>query len=290
VLPRGEGASNECPGPAISRPTSKQIAWMNTFFHIGLHKTATSWFQHQLFPNLDGVRVLHTKHIGEIALPTEGPLTLIVSHEKLSGRLSPHRQPGDNFKRLVGNLELIAATAPRGAIIVGFREHTSWLHSAFSERAKRESGLTSEQYLKTFSLEDLSWSRWLPLMERSCASIFPFLYEEFRLRPNALINDLCKFLRKEPPPNVNRLLAVRENLSPRSSAGQLVSRTLFNLSKARQRQSLTRHCYRLGTWVDRFFPARAIELDAETASYLQRDWNTLVRLVGERRGQDFWAP
>src|SRR5262249_8525232 len=39
---------------------SKQRLMTKVFFHIGLHKTGTTWLQNQFFSRLDGVKVLHT--------------------------------------------------------------------------------------------------------------------------------------------------------------------------------------------------------------------------------------
>jgi hypothetical protein len=266
----------------------------DVFFHIGLHKTASTWFQRHLFPNLAGVNCLVTKHIAEIAKPgVDGPI-LIVSHESLSGTLSSEKQPGDNKKRLTKTLGSIAAVAPGAPIIIGFREHGSWLSAAFAQKAKKQ-GVQLTRYVATFSREDLSWCRSLDLIEDGHRSVFPFLYEELSYAPEALIDDLCRFLGTEIPANLAELLAVRENASPRSKAGQILSRPFFQTSYALRSftsintKSLREFGGRLGTRIDQHFAPLEVGLDQDMAQDLRRDWERLLERIGDRRSRDLSA-
>ena len=261
------------------------------FFHIGLHKTASSWFQRHLFPNLAGVTCLRTKHIAEIAKPSGGAPILIVSHESLSGTLSSEKQPGDNKKRLSETLGSIAAVAPGAPIIIGFREHGSWLSAAYAQKAKKQ-GVKLERYVATFSREDVSWCRSLDLIENGSRSVFPFLYEELSYAPEALIDDLCRFLGTNIPANLTELLAMRENASPRSKAGQMLSRPFFQTSYALRSftsintKSLREFGGRLGTRLDQHFTPLEIGLDQDMAEDLRRDWKHLLERIGNRRNRD----
>jgi hypothetical protein len=263
----------------------------NVFFHIGLHKTATTWFQHHLFPNLAGVKCLVTKRIADIAEPIGDPSIRVVSHESLSGTLSSEKRPGDNKRRLAETLASIAAAAPGAPIIIGFREHESWLAAAYAQKAKKQ-GVRLEDYIATFSPDDLSWCRSLDLIEEGNRSVFAFLFEELSYAPEALIDDLCRFLGTEAPANLNELLRVRENASPRSQAGQLLSRPFFQFSYALKRytsidtKSLRDLGARLGTRLDHTFAPLDLGLNQDIARKLRADWERLLQRVGERRGHD----
>ena len=264
------------------------------FFHIGLHKTASTWFQQHLFPNLAGVTCLRTKRIAEIAQQAADAPILIVSHESLSGTLSSEKQPGDNKKRLTETLSSIAAVAPGAPIIIGFREHGSWLSAAYAQKAKKQ-GVQLKSYVATFSREDLSWCRSLDLIEDGSRSVFPFLYEELSCAPEALIDDLCSFLGTEVPANLTELLAVRENASPRSKAGQILSRPFFQTSYALRNftsintKSLREFGGRLGTRLDQHFAPLEIGLEQDMAGDLRRDWERLLERIGNRRSRDLSA-
>ena len=261
------------------------------FFHIGLHKTATTWFQRHLFPHLAGVECRRSKRIGKICASHGNGSTLLISHESLSGTLSSEKQPGDNKKRLARSLGHITTAKPGAAIIVGFREHASWLGAAYAHRAKKE-GVNFARYVRTFSVDDLSWCRSLDLVEGASPSVFPFLYEELTSAPEPLIEDLCRFLGTKPPANLNDLLARRENPSPRSRAGQLVSRPFFQVSYALDRlpgvktKGLREFGARLGARFDGN-GTREVVLNRELAEELKQDWDGLLARIGRWRGRDF---
>lgn len=271
------------------------------FFHIGLHKTATSWLQNHLFPNLDGVKVLRAQHFEEISryIRDGGPETLLVSHEEMGGTIGRRREPGDSERRLKETLAAIAVAAPHAAIIIGFREHSAWLHSACSQRAKKHP-TKLDSYAESFSADELSWCRILGLIEASCDAVFAFLYEELPHSPHALVDDLCRFLGVKPPSDLDDLLDVRENPSPRSLQGQLLSRSFYRLSRRLAKITntkisdapiayrLRKYGFRLGAHFDRYFPAyHHVPFNADTARVLRQDWANLLSLVGERRGRDF---
>ena len=265
------------------------------FFHIGLHKTATTWFQRHLFPNLSGVECVVTRKIAPAAKRQGDPSRLIISHEALSGTLSSEKQPGDNKKRLTETLASIATATPRAAIIIGFRAHESWLTAAYAQKAKKQ-GVKPERYVATFSAEDLSWCRSLDLIEDVGGSVFPFLYEELSFAPEALIDDLCRFLNTNKPANLSELLAVRENASPRSQAGQLLSRPFFQVSYALEKatrintKGLREFGARLGTRLDQNFAPFQLGLEGDLARELHQDWECLLSRTSEHRNRRLLVP
>jgi hypothetical protein len=105
------------------------------YFLIGLHKTASSWLQTRLFPNLTNVKLLTTRALDQLRLPC-GVATVIVSNEGLSGALAPKR-PGERTARLERHLKQIESLAPERAIIVRFRKHQSWLQSGLRPEGKK---------------------------------------------------------------------------------------------------------------------------------------------------------
>ena len=108
--------------------------------------------------------------------------------------------------------------------------------------------------------------------------MFPFLYEELSHAPHALVGDLCRFLKTEVPANLSEVLRVRENASPRSQAGQLLSRPFFQVSYALEKftpikaRRLRELGARLGTRLDENFAPLQIDLDQDMARELRKDW------------------
>jgi len=222
--------------------------------------------------------------MNEIDLQVKSPNSLIVSWEALSGSISPQKPPDFNCKRLIENLSYIQTSAPSAGIIIGFREHQSWLQAAFSQKAKHKQHIDRQTYVKTFSRQDLSWCTKLQTIEASFTSVFPFLYEEIIQSPMTLIGDLCHFIGKAPPSNLHQLLRDRRNLSPRSSSGQFVARSIRTVFPAHR--GWMQLSQQIGTWLDRFAPTNEAVIDARLSSDLQDDWIRLLDLVSKSRGRD----
>jgi hypothetical protein len=252
------------------------------FFHIGLHKTASTWFQSNLFPNMHGLQLIRSRSFDGV-MP--GTRKLLFSSEELGGSLSRKRAPGDSHKRLRESLVRIVAAAPHPAIIVGFREQAAWLDSAYAQRAKKRA-LNRQLFVNSFTREELSWCHTLNLIESSCETVFPFLYEELIYAPHALVDDLCRFIGVEPPSNLEALLAMRAQPSARTLPGQFVTRLFYLVSLTRP---LHGYGKRLGVRVDRYFKPRRIVLEPELATELHQDWARFLAMAGDRRTRDFSA-
>lgn len=265
------------------------------FFHIGMHKTATGWFQRQLFPNIHDIRLINSKKVDEIAgsmetlegqtRPRENADVIIVSHEGLGGSISWGRTPGETTERLSRNLRALMKLRPDASVIVGYREQGRWLASAFAQRAGKKLGATSEAYLSRFSIEELCWCNGLRLIDSLCPSVFPFLYEELVESPEILVEDLCRFIGRPPPSDMRQLLRLRENPSQRSRLGQAISAMSWPV--LRRIDVSARNRFRLGvSYFDSLFSARPVDLPGPWQLRLRQDWNELLALVGERRGRD----
>lgn len=259
-----------------------------------MHKTATTWFQRQLYPKLDDVWLIRRKRPRKIAAAIDEARikapssTVIVSAEGLGGSISLGRQPGAVTKKLRINLETLAGVTPDRAMIVGYREQQAWLRSAFAQRAKKSFGAHWKEFVGSFSVEELSWCYSLKLIQSSSSSVFPFLYEEFLYSPEILVEDLCGFLGKSVPRDLGDLLLSRSNPSPRSWLGQFASRTMRvarKKIKGPDRQLFENRIARF----DSFFPPRHLSIAPDLASTLSQDWKELMILMSEIRGRDFCA-
>jgi hypothetical protein len=269
------------------------------FFHMGLHKTGSTWFQRALFPNLPNVEMQRTRKFSiiEKLIAEESSKILVISHEGLTGSITMQRSPGDRSKRLRESLERISEFRSCAGIIIGFREQRSWINSAYAEKAKKRP-LSAVQYLSSYSPDDLSWCKILATADRAPVPVFGFLYEELNSDPSALVADLCRFLGTTEPANLSEILAKRENVSPRGDVGRRASRVFFTISRilkpipflSNAKRPLRSLGSKFGARLDRHsVPAPTIAFDDALANLLQADWSKLVEIVGKRRGRDFSA-
>jgi hypothetical protein len=269
------------------------------FFHLGLHKTGTTWFQRALFPKLPQVSTKRARNFSAIdgILAQDRSGILIISHEGLSGSISMQKCSGDRSKRLRESIARISEISSCTGIIIGFREQASWINSAYAEKTKKRP-MGSADYIGSYSPDDLSWCKILATADQAPVPVFAFLYEELNSDPSALVADLCRFLGTTEPSNLSEILAKRENLSPRGDLGQRASRVFFTISRilkpipylSNAKRPLRGLGSKLGARLDRHSaPAPTIAFNDELARLLHADWNRLVQTVGERRGRDFSA-
>jgi hypothetical protein len=269
------------------------------FFHLGLHKTATSWLQNQLFPKLP-LPVHRTQKLEKLddKIARHSEEAILISHEGLGGCIDDSKAPGDALRTFQTTLAHIARSWPNGKILIGFREHVAWMNSAYTQRAKK-CLVTPEQYHDSFSLDDLLWVRRVELCEQYGLESFFFLYEEFANDPSALLLDLCGFLGTPVPVDAHVLLAERENTSPRTEQGIRISRVAYSAVEALsglpglkhrlRKKRLRNFALRLGTSFDSGREPPRITLAPCERERLQADWNEVVRRVSLRRQRNFSA-
>lgn len=260
-----------------------------TFLHLGLHKTGTSWLQTELFPKLPNVTAYRRKNFLQMPL-SHSAATTIFSHEGLSGSISGSKSPGSRMAKLQGTIDELAKLPDTDGIILGFREHRSWINAAYSQKAKKRP-TDPHDYAKSFSLDELSWCKVLSVVDTAGYPVFPFAYEELLSDPQTLIRDLCFFVGTSVPTNLTEILEQRSNPSPRSNAGQKLARPFFLASQAVRtvpplKKSLRRLGSIIGSGIDRFSaPAPVINFDDDLALVLRKDWTSIIDLISQRRGK-----
>ena len=273
------------------------------FFHLGLHKTATGWFQRQLFPVLE-LPVYRTRKFDKIRayVATDPHRAIIVSHEGLGGRITDDKKQGDALATFLSTLDRIEDIPGERKLLIGFREQTAWINSAYGQRAKK-GRISPERYRDSFSLADLLWMQRVQQCEAHGLESFFFLYEEFDYAPLALLTDVCAFLQLPTPANAEGLLQRRENISPRSERGFRLARLTHLLAQAAGALSLfdAKGLRRRGAeWASLFDDAKSyppsIAFGDGEAELLRKDWRDLVSHLSAKRGRDLsplasgWSP
>jgi hypothetical protein len=265
------------------------------YFHLGLHKTATSWLQRQVFPKLP-LAVHRTRKFEKISdIIQRSERNIIISHEGLGGRISVDKAPGDALDVFISTLDQVAQLSAAASVLIGFREHVAWINSAYAQRA-RKGVLSAKQYRDSFSSDDLSWMQRVRLCERYGLATFFFLYEELAYHPTVLLADLCKFLGTSVPPGMADALAQRENSSPKTKRGLRIARAAYGITRAIgglplvNTKKLRSMSSELGLHFDsKEEPGPNIEFPVAQAERLALDWKDLVGMVGARRQRDLSA-
>ena len=85
----------------------------------------------------------------------------------------------------------------------------------------------------------------------------------------------------------DQMLGRRENPSPRSWAGQFVSRAVVNTIVPSNRKDLKKRVHYFTAKLDRYFPEPSVEVSDNLSQALKQDWNTLLEEISVVRSRDF---
>jgi hypothetical protein len=196
--------------------------------HVGYHKTATTWFQSQLFARADlGFSALSARGLVHRALciphalagdggeairrvvaeaneATARGLQFVISHERLSG----YPASGGYDAGLLA--ERLKRHFPNARVFCLFREQRAMILSAWRQQVVDGGGLSlghfidpPEPDIRRMPSFDPAMYRYTRLLERNRAlygaeNVLFRPYEEFRARPEAVLAGLAALLRSEP--------------------------------------------------------------------------------------------
>lgn len=172
------------------------MTYENFYFHVGLHKTATTYLQRLVFPYWPDIRYLRHRNL-EYFLRLPDTAKYLVSCEGLSGatfaRLS-ERQRG---------LKRLAEMFPGAHAIVGFRPHGGFVASLYSQYLRYGGSRPFDDFFSVerpqdqviWRREDLCFRAIIESLERSFGKP-PFVFQMSELRSNreGLLADLAGFL------------------------------------------------------------------------------------------------
>jgi len=209
-----------------------------TFFHIGLHKTGTTFLQKRVFSGLSGIHVLGPgaglKEIVECPLD----LDMLVSDEALSGMPwgeSRDRAGGWRQARRIALLNL-AEYFPEARILIGVRPHGDLIESLYRQYLHEGGTEEFEGFFGDNCLienEDLEFGPFLETLE----SLFrrePFVFSmnEVWANPSALVRRIGCFLGvdvvEDPPTGVTENRGVRGYRARTLRLLNIVSKSALN--------------------------------------------------------------
>lgn len=192
-------SNDPVPEPAVATSGRGSAKYGNVFFHVGLHKTATSYLQDVVFPQWRGVKYLRFRNLEYfLALPEDGKY--LVSCENMSGATFA---PLDERCR---GLTRLAEMFPGAHVIIAFRPHGDFIASLYSQYLRYGGQARFDGFFSTgrddavWRCEDLSYRRLVETIEKAFdAKPFVFQLGELKSNPGALYTDLARFMGTPPP-------------------------------------------------------------------------------------------
>ena len=155
--------------------------------HVGCHKTGSTWLQERFFSNIAGVQYLYKERdIEKMKEYAKYCSVLIISDEEISGSM-PHRY--GELKRLVE----MKSAFPDAKIIIGTREHNSWLGSCYAQAIKSGSYMSKHAYMSKYY--EARTTYWFKLAcQIMWKDVFSYDFGDFIYNKQEVLSDMCSFM------------------------------------------------------------------------------------------------
>lgn len=273
---------------------------MPLVLHIGLHKTGTSFLQHQLFPYLsrNGDRVEWSRPSVDECLRNMDGLSCLISQENLSGRINERAASGASWQRFEDFVDAAKRRKIQPKVVLVVRPHLDWLKSAYMDRLKRGCRLSFKEYAAHFGDVDLSWCKRVSTLLDNFDDVLVLNYEVLRGDPEKFLNDLLTFLGMSHERGANRaqLFGARSNETPRSRFSLFAARLAYSRTAKKVFQlpyrfglSATRHAIRdsLVARANNIRSLQAVTVDTtlpeDFLRFLEEDWTKTLSLIERPR-------
>lgn len=172
------------------------------FFHVGLHKTASTYLQKLVFPRWPDITYIRHRNI-EYFLRLGDAERYLISCEGLSGATFATLE-----ERCLG-LSRLAQLFPGSHAIIGFRPHGGFMASLYSQYLRYGGSadfegffsLTGAQDQVIWRREDLCFRALIECLESSFGKPpFVFTMGELKADRDRLLTDLARFMGSSGPP------------------------------------------------------------------------------------------
>lgn len=157
--------------------------------HVGLHKTGTTFLQHEIFPKIENINIIQPSHIWTAKLhPSKINL---VSDEGLSG-LPFSDNTTENRFLLLNKIKL---HFPNAKIIIGLREKNSLVLSLYKHHIKRGGMLPfNKWYTDELNKDYLDFDKYINHIKSLFDDVFIYHFEELKKDADTIIANMCRFM------------------------------------------------------------------------------------------------
>jgi len=170
------------------------------YFHVGMHKTGTSYMQQYVFPKLSGITFLSPHSPLDAFLRIEANGKFLYSNERLAGRLWA------SLEDVEYSIKRLAHLFPEARILMSFRPHHSFIVSSYKQYLHQGGCLSFCEFYDFNSDSGLisrDQLRYQPRIEflKTYFGRDPFVYlqSEIFSKLDGLLADICAYLEIDPP-------------------------------------------------------------------------------------------
>jgi len=175
------------------------------YLHLGLQKTATTLFQLEIFPKLQGIYFYNKPKIKRVLEEPIAGDKILLSEEGWSHTFTPRgKLPApseiDYEFSLLGKLH---ARFPRAKIILGIREKESWVKSLFSRFYLETQDDDFEKFRTEINPKFLNQFRYIRQILLLFDEVFIYDYDNFLSNKQKVIENMCAFMGVSVPIDID---------------------------------------------------------------------------------------
>jgi len=169
------------------------------FFHVGMHKTGTTFLQREVYPRWQGIIYIPRDNL-ELILRADPSHIRLLSREGLSGR------NWDSFETRDRSIQRLSELFPGAGIMISFRRHAAYIASSYNHYVQHGGTLRFDEYFDIEGDRGLMKKRDFRYMERIQrlekhfgSRPFVFFFEETFNALDTLLADMARFIGGTPP-------------------------------------------------------------------------------------------
>jgi len=160
------------------------------FIHLGLHKTATSFLQMEIFPKLKDITyyfkpdILSTNFSGD---------KILISYEELSHtRIQPNNPSSLNYNYEMANK--LSVLFPDADIIIGIRDKDSWIKSMYSRFLLEGSKLSFSKFCSSLNPDYINQDNYVKFLKDKFRRVYIYNFKDMVKYPKKIVTELCEFM------------------------------------------------------------------------------------------------
>ncbi|MEF3077575.1 hypothetical protein [Winogradskyella poriferorum] len=154
----------------------------NIIFHIGLHKTGTTYLQREYFPQLALKYIKASEPYYKVLMGmniVEQPV--LISEENLSGRLFG----GNKLEECLSTIRSIKEMYPEAKIVVGFRKHSDYILSSYKQFLHEGNALKFKDFFNfentgVLKQEDVVFRSFIEVVQHSFEDVFIYTLDDLK--------------------------------------------------------------------------------------------------------------
>jgi len=178
------------------------------YIHIGMHKTATTFLQKEIFPKLKGIKyynLVNNKGNRHKLLAIEKAGKILISDEDLSGSPLIYGTSYTERYNIADNLHKLF---PNAKLIVGIRNKDDWLNSVIRHIATSSPQYTKDEIRRIFDKNYLDFEYYISYVRQLWGNknIYVYRYEDLKENPHKFIEGICNFMDVSVPDFTNRIV------------------------------------------------------------------------------------